>query len=218
MFVCVGGGGKQHAYILFGMFFLQVVCLAPWMQNATDGLEKDLALAVVEMEAKVNDLVFWLALSHKLCSDSTPRSDKLTQAKHLALLRNCVKLCASWLEKAPHGLREAPLIHSVAFYKQWTSVVGCFAEGLSEKLFDSAVADLRGASERVDTLCPSWGNSVNDNEFKEDSAKLQLVISKSIVALPQQVRQLWNQMTVLAALGAALGYPSVDTYEGSESV
>lgn len=162
-------------------------------------------VALIDLERRVNTLVYLCVAGHVRCLDFGSGADLLKQARIAAMLQKAAPQASAALRAAPSDLMEVPLRQTIAFLPQWVSAAAALASGFAEAVLQAAGRAVAEATTAVDSRCPRWGEHINDNHMHDQGARIQLVMNPGLSALPGECRALHVAMTPAGQVADTLG-------------
>lgn len=97
---------------------------------------------------------------------------------------------AGTIESLSVGFADLPITRCKAYIKNWAGGVEVLFGALTDYIIQDAANVVATSSSSVDALCPRWGDAINDDELRTDSAKLLLSTNPKLQGLPKQCRAL----------------------------
>lgn len=179
-----------------------------WALTAPCGLSMREAIDLVGVISAVTTVAYEMIAVH-LCVFEHDGGDKpgdfKAMAANIASFRSAIEQASDELHKSSTTpLAEKPLRFTIAHMSQWLKVTQIFETHVSDFVLGLYAKIVSDSSASIDSDCPRWGDSINDRDFKDDSARVQLLLNPRMQELPAAIRNLQEKALVLVEVCAAL--------------
>lgn len=168
---------------------------------------------MLKAEALINDTIWTCASVHLtvfyFADLGIPAGEPplMAQAQNLSALKRSTDRAFKALDEVPVEVREAPLVKTTSFYRQWLSSARTYREAVAAHMLETLGESLVEHSRALEAICPRWGSTVNDTMLRLDGAKVMLLLNPDIAGLPAQVRKLNGVVNMTESVVQRLGMP-----------
>lgn len=128
-------------------------------------------------------------------------------AKEIITLRSWTTRATAKLQQASRSLTTAPLTVPLSLMKGWLEAVAQYIQSALDATLASAAGEMLALGKDVDASCPRWGAAVDDSNLNLEMGKVILLTNPLISQLPGKLQKLWQSISQLTAVGAALELP-----------
>lgn len=149
-----------------------------------------LAMALLEMDAMMNDVVARLAIEHTMLCRDTDHANDDHNASGFAMILKGVGLAPTWLSQEQPALKEASLRISLPVCAKWVSCVAALAEVLQHRFVEKVLGEVRAVPADSERLCSQWGDANTYKQMIDDSSCLQPIKNPCVQKLPAARRSL----------------------------
>jgi hypothetical protein len=130
------------------------------------------------------------------------------------VLREAVDSCLAEFAQRSDALAELPATPSLSFFRSWLDGVKAFSDWSFEQIVDDMCAHQCALATEVGSMCPKWGECLNDDKKLFNAAQLQLMLvgNKAIKALPDKTKELFELMKSFARASRILQLPAANDH------